>query len=129
MSPIMKQSLARHEQDAAKAKARAEAEVIARELARKKKAEHDAKIAQAAMEAVKREAAKKREEALNAILREEQLELEKFEKDLAAAKKLSLGEEVNATDPTAASSAAGPSRDAATELSQSKFPPLPLRPE
>ena len=62
MGPVMKQSLtrrlARHEQDAAKAKARAEAEVIARELARKKKAEHDAKIAQAAMEAVKRDAAK-----------------------------------------------------------------------
>ena len=53
------------------------------------------------MEEVKREAAKKREEALNAILREEQLELEKFEKDLAAAKKLSLGEEVDASDPAA----------------------------
>ncbi|CAE7469080.1 unnamed protein product, partial [Symbiodinium microadriaticum] len=135
MSPIMKQSLtkrlARHEQDAAKTKARAEAEVIAREVARKKKAEHDAKIAQAAMEAVKREAAKKREDALNvnAILREEQLELEKFEKDLAAAKKLSLGEEAEATDPSAASSSAGPSGGAATELSRSKFPPLPLRPE
>ena len=63
MGPVMKQSLtkrlARHEQDAAKTKARAEAEVIAREVARKKKAEHDAKIAQAAMEAVKREAARK----------------------------------------------------------------------
>ena len=95
MGPVMKQSLtrrlARQEQDAAKAKARAEAEVLAKEIARKKKAEHDARIAQAAMEEVKKEAAKKREEALNAILREEQLELEKFEKDLAAAKKLSLG--------------------------------------
>ena len=133
MSPIMKQSLtrrlARHEQDAAKAKARAEAEVIARELARKKKAEHDAKVAQAAMEAVKREAAKKREEALNAILREEQLELEKFEKELEAAKKLSLGEQVDASDPTAASSTAAPSTDAATAQKQSAFPPLPLRPE
>ncbi|CAE7721265.1 unnamed protein product, partial [Symbiodinium sp. KB8] len=116
MSELMKQSLtrlARHEQDAAKAKARAEAEAIAKELARKKKAEHDAK--------------------------EEQLELEKFEKELEAAKKLSLGEEVDATDPTAASSAmpaggaastaAGPSGDDATGPSQSKFPPLPLRPE
>ena len=37
---------------------------------------------------MKREAAKKREEALNAILQEEQLELEKFEKELEAAKKL-----------------------------------------
>ena len=122
------------EQDAAKTKARAEAEVIAREVARKKKAEHDAKIAQAAMEAVKREAAKKREEALNAILLEEQLELEKFEKDLAAAKKLSLGGEADATDPSAASSSAGPSGVAATassstEPSGMKFPPLPLRPE
>ena len=53
------------------------------------------------LEEVKKEAAKKREEALNAILREEQLELEKFEKDLAAAKKLSLGEEVDASDPPA----------------------------
>ena len=117
MSPIMKQSLtrrlARHEQDAAKAKARAEAEVIAGE----------------AMEAVKRDAAKKREEALNAILREEQLELEKFEKDLAAAKKLSLGEEVDATDPAAASSTAAPPTDTATVQKQSAFPPLPLRPE
>ena len=133
MGPVMKQSLtrrlARQEQDAAKAKARAEAEVLAKEIARKKKAEHDARVAQAAMEEVKREAAKKREEALNAILREEQLELEKFEKDLAAAKKLSLGEEASATDPSAASSTAGPSDGAATELSQGKFPPLPLRPE
>ena len=58
MGGLMKQSLtrrlARYEQDSAKAKARAEAEAIAREQARKKKAEHDAKVAQAAMEAVKR---------------------------------------------------------------------------
>ena len=75
------------------------------------------------MEEVKKEAAKKREEALNAILREEQLELEKYEKELAAAKKLSLGEEVDASDPAASSSAT------ATERKQSSFPPLPLRPE
>ena len=129
----MKQSLtrrlARYEQDSAKAKARAEAEAIAREQARKKKAEHDAKVAQAAMEAVKREAAKKRQEALNAILQEEQLELEKFEKELEAAKKLSLGEEVDASDPAAASSTAAPPTDTATDLKKSAFPPLPLRPE
>ena len=132
MGPVMKQSLtrrlARQEQDAAKAKARAEAEVLAKEIARKKKAEHDARVAQAAMEEVKKEAAKKREEALNAILCEEQLELEKFEKDLAAAKKLSLGEEVDASDPAASSSAAPPAAPA-TEQKQSAFPPLPLRPE
>ena len=126
MGPVMKQSLTRRL--AAKAKARAEAEVLAKEIARKKKAEHDARVAQAAMEEVKKEAAKKREEALNAILREEQLELEKFEKDLAAAKKLSLGEEVDASDPAASSSAAPPAAPA-TEQKQSAFPPLPLRPE
>ena len=96
MGGLMKQSLtrrlARYEQDSAKAKARAEAETIAREQARKKKAEHDAKVAQAAMDSVKKEAAKRREEALNAILQEEQLQLEKYEKELEAAKKLSLGE-------------------------------------
>ena len=132
MGPVIKQSLtrrlARQEQDAAKAKARAEAEVLAKEIARKKKAEHDARVATAAMEEVKKEAAKKREEALNAILREEQLELEKYEKELAAAKKLSLGEEVDASDPAASSSAAPPTATA-TERKQSSFPPLPLRPE
>ena len=143
MSELVKQSLtrrlARHEQDAAKAKARAEAEAIAKEQARKKKAEHDAKVAQAAMDSVKKEAARKRQEALDAILQEEQLQLEKFERELEAARKLSLGGEVDATDPTAASSsampaggaassAAGPSSDDATQPSQSKFPPLPLRP-
>ena len=80
------------------------------------------------MEEVKKEAAKKREEALNAILREEQLELEKFEKDLAAAKKLSRGEEPDASDPSASSSA-GPPAATAKEQKQSAFPPLPLRPE
>ena len=51
MGTLMKQSLTRH-------------------LARyeQKKAEHDAKVAQAAMDSVKKEAAKRREEALNAIL-------------------------------------------------------------
>ncbi|CAE7877289.1 unnamed protein product [Symbiodinium sp. KB8] len=140
MSSLMKQSLtrrlARHEQDSAKAKARAEAEAIAKELARKKKAEHDARVAQAAMDSVKKESARKRQEALDAILQEEQLQLERFEKELEAAKKFSFGGEVDATDPTAASSsavpaggvasgAAGPSGVDATEPSQSKFPPLP----
>ena len=133
MTSIMKQSLtrrlARQGQDAAKAKARAEAEAIAKEQARKKKAEHDAKVAQAAMDSVKKEAAKRREEALNAILQEEQLQLEKYEKELEAAKRLSLGEEVDASDPAAASSSATPPASTATEPSQSKFPPLPLRRE
>ena len=109
----MKQSLtrrlARQGQDAAKAKARAEAQAIAKEQARNKKAEHDAKLAQAAMDSVKKEAAKRREEALNASLQEEQLQLEKYERELEAAKRLSLGEEeVDATDPAAASSSATP---------------------
>ena len=45
---------------AAKAKARAEAEEIAREVSRRKKAEHDAKVAEAAMDNIKKEAAKLR---------------------------------------------------------------------
>ena len=52
---------------AAKAKARAEAEEIAREVSRRKKAEHDARVAEAAMENVKKEAAKKKLEVLAAI--------------------------------------------------------------
>ena len=110
MSSIRKQSLtrrlARQEQDAAKAKARAE--VIAREQARKKTAEHDAKVAQAAMDSVKKEAASRRGQALNAILQVEQLQLEKYEKELEAAKRLSLGKEVDASDLAAASSSAAP---------------------
>ena len=52
---------------AAKAKARAEAEEIAREVSRRKKAEHDAKVAEAAMEDIKKQAAKKKLEVLAAI--------------------------------------------------------------
>ena len=40
---------------AAKAKARAEAEEIAREVSRRKKAEHDAKVAEAAMDNIKKQ--------------------------------------------------------------------------
>ncbi|CAE7613211.1 unnamed protein product, partial [Symbiodinium necroappetens] len=131
MSSVTKQSLtrrlARQEQDAAKAKARAEAEAIAKEQARKKKTEHDAKVAQAAMDSVKKEAARKREEALRAILEQEKLELEKYEQDLEAARRASLGEEVDASDPAAASSSATPPASTATGTSRSTFPPL--RPE
>ena len=56
------------------------------EIATIKKAEHDAKVAQAAMENVKREAAKKRAEALRSIEAEEQAELHRYEQNLAAAK-------------------------------------------
>ena len=52
---------------AAKAKAGAEAEEIAREVSRRKKAEHNAKVAEAAMENIKKEAAKKKLEVLAAI--------------------------------------------------------------
>ena len=102
-------------------------EAIAKEQARKKKAEHDAKVAQAAMDSLKKEAARKREEALRAILEQEKLELEKYEQDLEAARRASLGEEVDASDPAAASSSATPPASAATGTSRSTFPPL--RPE
>ena len=55
MKHLLTTTLARQEQAAAKAKARAEAEVIARETARKKKAEHDAMVPQAAIWSPSRE--------------------------------------------------------------------------
>ena len=67
MAPSMRHAittkLATQAAAAAKAKARAEAEEIAREVSRRKKAEHDAKVAEAAMESIKKDAAKKKLEA------------------------------------------------------------------
>ena len=70
---------------AAKAKARAEAEEIAREVSRRKKAEHDAKVAEAAMEDIKKTAARKKLEVLAAIEEEANAELLRYEKQLQAA--------------------------------------------
>ena len=75
---------------AAKAKARAEAEEIAREVSRRKKAEHDAKVAEAAMEDIKKQAARKKLEVLAAIEEEANAELLRYEKQLQAAKEESL---------------------------------------
>ena len=75
---------------AAKAKARAEAEEIAREVSRRKKAEHDAKVAEAAMEDIKKQAAKKNLEVLAAIEEEANAEILRYERQLKAAKEESL---------------------------------------
>ena len=77
------------------------------------------------MESVKKEAARKWEEALRAMLEQEKLALEKYEQDLEAARRASLGEEVDASDPAAASSSATPPASTATGTSRSTFPPLP----
>ena len=71
MTPSMRRAmttrLATQAAAAAKAKARAEAEEIGREVSRRKKAERDARVAEAAMENVKKEAARKKLEVLAAI--------------------------------------------------------------
>ena len=94
MTPSMRHAmttrLATQAAAAAKAKARAEAEEIARELSRRKKAEHDARVAEAAMENIKKEAAKKKQEVLAAIEEEENAELLRYERQLQAAKEESL---------------------------------------
>ena len=63
------------------AKARAEAEALAAEVSRRKKAEHQAKQITAAMEEAKRAAAKRREEALERLAKEEAEELRRYEAD------------------------------------------------
>ena len=73
------------------AKARAEAEALAAEVSRRKKAEHQAKQITAAMEEAKKAAAKRREEALERLAKEEAEELRRYEADLAKATKASLG--------------------------------------
>ena len=95
---------------AAKAKARAEAEEIAREVSRRKtKAEHDAKVAEAAMENIKKEAAKKKLEVLAAIEEEANAEILRYERQLQAAKDESLRMAWQDAPP-AASAAARPGR-------------------
>ena len=61
------------------AKARAEAEALAAEVSRRKKAEHQAKQITAAMEEAKKAAAKRREEALERLAEEEAEELRRCE--------------------------------------------------
>eukprot|EP00439_Symbiodinium_sp_Y106_P011326 s14799_g1.t1 len=84
------------------AKARQEAEALAAEVSRRKKAEHQAKQITAAMEEAKKAAAKRREEALERLAKEEAEELRRYEADLAKATKASLGTadaEPDAMDP------------------------------
>ena len=94
MTPSMRHAmttrLATQAAAAAKAKARAEAEEIAREVSRRKKAEHDAKVAEAAMENIKKEAAKKKLEVLAAIEEEANAEILRYERQLQAAMEESL---------------------------------------
>ena len=125
------------------AKARAEAEALAAEVSRRKKAEHQAKQITAAMEEAKKAAAKRREEALERLAKEEAEELRRYEADLAKATKASLGTadaEPDAMDPGArASTDPAPATPApldayirptgsAAATGDSKWPPLP-RPE
>lgn len=120
---------------AAKAKARAEAEEIAKEISRRKKAEHDAKVAEAAMEDIKKQAAKKKLEVLAAIEEEANAEILRYEQQLKAAKEESLKTawaDAQPATPGAASSQDAPaasSQDAmggrGQEAKASPFPPLP----
>ena len=64
------------------AKARQEAEALAAEVSRRKKAEHQAKQITAAMEDAKKAAAKGREEALERLAKEEAEELRRYEATL-----------------------------------------------
>ena len=80
------------------AKARAEAEALAAEVSRRKKAEHQAKQITAAMEEAKKAAAKRREEALERLAKEEAEELRRYEADLAKATQASLGTADAGTD-------------------------------
>ena len=115
---------------AAKAKARAEAEEIAREVSRRKKAEHDAKVAEAAMEDIKKTAARKKLEVLAAIEEEANAELLRYEKQLQAAKEETL--KTAWADAEPASSDAASSRDTpaassnrgASGASDGPWPPL-----
>ena len=105
MAPSMRHAittkLATQAAAAAKAKARAEAEEIAREVSRRKKAEHDAKVAEAAMESIKNSLAAIEEEANAEILR--------YERQLQAAKEESL--KMSWADAQPATSDAASSRD------------------
>ena len=80
------------------AKSRAEAEALAAEVSRRKKAEHQAKQITAAMEEAKKAAAKRREEALEQLAKEEAEELRRYEADLAKATQASLGTAAAGTD-------------------------------
>ena len=121
---------------AAKAKARAEAEEIAREVSRRKKAEHDAKVAEAAMEDIKKQAAKKKLEVLAAIEEEANAEILRYEKQLKAAKEESLkmawadaqpatSDAASSRDTPAASSNQGASSGSQQDASGGPWPQLP----
>ena len=113
MTPSMRHAmttrLATQAAAAAKAKARAEAEEIAKEVSRRKKAEHDAKVAEAAMEDIKKQAAKKKLEVLAAIEEDTNAELLRYEQQLKAAKEESL--RMAWADAQPATSDAASSRD------------------
>ena len=115
MTPSMRHAmttrLATQAAAAAKAKARAEAEEIAKEVSRRKKAEHDAKVAEAAMEDIKKQAAKKKLEVLAAIEEDTNAELLRYEQQLKAAKEESLRTAWADAQPAPATSDAASSRD------------------
>ena len=108
------------------AKARAEAEALAAEVSRRKKAEHQAKQITAAMEEAKKAAAKRWEEALERLAKEEAEELRRYEADLAKATQASLGTDAMdrgaraSTDPAPATPT-----PAAAATDDNKWPPLP----
>ena len=113
---------------AAKAKARAEAEEIARKVSRRKKAEHDAKVAEAAMENIKKEAAKKKMEVLAAIEEEANAEILRYERQLQAAKEESLKTAWQDAPPAAsvaASSQDAPAASSDQAASSGQWPQLP----
>ena len=115
MTPSMRHAmttrLATQAAAAAKAKARAEAEEIAKEVSRRKKAEHDAKVAEAAIEDIKKQAAKKKLEVLAAIEEDANAELLRYEQQLKAAKEESLRTAWADAQPAPATSDAASSRD------------------
>ena len=132
MTPSMRHAmttrLATQAAAAAKTKARAEAEEIAKEVSRRKKAEHDAKVAEAAMDNIKKEAAKKKLEVLAAIEEEANAEILRYERQLQAAKeeslKMSWAEAQPATSD-AASSRDTPAASSDQAASSGSWPQLP----
>ena len=101
---------------------------LATRCCRRKKAEHDAKVAEAAMENIKKEAAKKKLEVLAANEEEANAEILRYERQLQAAKEESLKTSWAEAQPAtsdAASSRDTPAASSNQGASSGSWPQLP----